>query len=184
MKRILISLFVLVLCVQLKAQYIVAFHSEHNDSFREWNLEVELDSVTIIEGQLELTWGLGDDFTAWQYSVGDLDGDIIQKYDNNPGFWELRQGSDIVSITRVWPNDPTRWKIKMRNQSFTIKTRFGNTADEWVNKEPNMGDFLVYTETEGDPRNWFVEDYMNDAIPFCMRMAAVFIAIYSSTPRI
>ncbi len=183
MKGISILLFSLFICVQLQAQYIIAFHTENNDSFRVWNVEIEVDSITIIEGQLELTWGLSDDFTAWQYSIGDIDGDIVQKYDNNPGFWELRQGSDIVSITRTWPNDPTSWKIKLGKQQFTIKSKYGNTVDEWQNREADRGDLIIYSENEGDPRDWLIDDYMNDDIPFSMRMAAVFISIYSSSPK-
>lgn len=184
MKRLPILLFTFFVCVQLQAQYIIGFHAEHNDSFREWNVEVEMDSVTIIEGELALTWGLGDDFTAWQYSIGDFDGDIVQKYDNNPSFWELRQDSEVVSITRTWPNDPTSWKIKLGKQSFTIKSKYGNTLDEWQNRKSDKGDLIIYTEHEGDPRDWLIEDYMSDDIPFSMRMAATFIAIYSSTPKI
>ena len=184
MTRLFTFIFAVFLSVQLQAQYILAFHTEDNDSFREWNIEVELDSVTVIEGDISLTWSLDDDFTAWQYSIGDFDGDIVQKYKNNPAFWELRQGSDVVSITRTWPNDPTSWKIKMGKEQFTIKSKYGNTVDEWLNKETKKGDLIIYTEHEGDPRDWLVDDYMNDDIPFCMRMAAVFISIYSSTPKI
>jgi hypothetical protein len=184
MKKLIIFLFAFFAIVQLSAQYIIAFHTENNDSFREWIIEVEIDSMTVIEGELELTWGIGNDFSSWQYSIGEIDGEIIQKYDNNPSFWELRQGSDIVSMTRTWPNDPTSWKIKMGKQSFTIKSKFGNTVDEWENRETDKGDLIIYTEREGDPRDWLVDDYMNDEISLSMRMAATFIAIFSSTPKI
>lgn len=184
MKKSFTILFFLFLCSNSQAQYITEFHSEHNDSFREWNVVLEIDSTTIIEGQLSLTWGLGDDFTDWQYSIGDFDGNIVQKYRNNPAFWELRQGSEIISITRTWPNDPTSWKIKSGKLQITIKSVHGNTVDEWQNRNPANGDLIILTETEGDPRDWLIDDYMNDTFPFTMRMAAVFISIYSSCPKI
>ena len=113
MKRIFIILIIFLTAVQVDAQYIVAINAENNDSFREWNVEIEIDSTTFISGKLGLTWGLGDDFTAWQYSIGAYDGDIVQKFANNPAFWELRQDGEVVTITRTWPNDPTQWKIKL-----------------------------------------------------------------------
>jgi hypothetical protein len=184
MKRIFIFIFTYLIFSQLNAQYIIAINTENDDSFREWNVEIEIDSTTFISGNLELTWGLGDDFTAWQYSIGEYDGDIVQKFANNPAFWELRQDGEVVTITRTWPNDPTQWKIELDDKRFTIKSKYGNTLDQWQNKESDKGDLVIYTEREGDARDWLVEDYMNDDIPFIMRMAAVFISIYSSSPKI
>ena len=184
MKRLLIHLFIFLTLGQLDAQYIVAINTENDDSFRQWNVELEIDSTTFITGNLGLTWGLGDDFTAWQYSIGEFDGEIVQKFPNNPAFWELRQDGEIVTITRTWPNDPTQWKIKLGDKQFTIKSKYGNTLDQWENREPTNGDLIIYTEREGDARDWIIEDYMNDDIPFVMRMAAVFISIYSSSPKI
>jgi hypothetical protein len=184
MHKTFIFLITLILYGQLDAQYIVAFNTENDDSFREWNVELEIDSSTFISGNLALTWGLGDDFTAWQYSIGENDGEILQKYANNPAFWELRQDGEVVSMTRTWPNDPTQWKIKLNGRQFTIKSKYGNVLDQWENRKSANGDLIIYTEREGDPRDWLIEDYMVEDIPFLMRLAAVFISIYSSSPKI
>jgi len=184
MQKLTILIFSLFISFACDAQYLLGFHTENNDSFREWMVEVEIDSLTTVEGKLELTWGIGDDFTSWRYSIGDKDGEIDQKYGNNDGYWELKQDGEVVSITRTWPNDPSQWKVKYNGQKITIKTKFGNTLDEWENRNTKKGDLIIYTEREGDPRDWIIEDYMNDDIPFSMRMAATFIAIYSSSPKI
>ncbi|MFT6337578.1 MAG: hypothetical protein ACJATI_004342 [Halioglobus sp.] len=183
MKKIFIFLISFLFLSQLDAQYIVAFNTENDDSFREWNVELEMDSTTFITGKLGLTWGLGDDFTAWQYSIGEFDGEIVQKFANNPAFWELRQDGEVVTIIRTWPNDPTQWKIKLDDRQFTIKSKYGNTLDQWEVRESNKGDLFIFTEREGDARDWLIEDYMSNDIPFIMRMAAVFISIYSSSPK-
>lgn len=184
MTRTFIYLFAILTFGQLNAQYIVAFNTENDDSFREWSIEVEIDSTTFITGDLDLTWGLEDDFSAWQYSIGEFDGEIVQKFANNPAFWELRQDGEVVTITRTWPNDPTQWKIKLDNSQFIIKTKYGSILDQWQNRETSNGYLIIYTEREGDARDWLIEDFMNEDIPFIMRLAAVFIAIYSSSPKI
>lgn len=166
-------------CLNADAQYLLGFHTENDDLLGEWVVEVEIDSTTIIEGSLELTYGLGSDTKEWQYSIGDFDGDILQKFKNDPTLWELRSDGETVTIKQTWRNDPTEWKITKGDQSMTIKSINGNNVDEWAVSDKNIGDFVIFTDRRGDPRDWIIDDYMNDVIPFDMRLAAGFIAVYS-----
>lgn len=167
---------------EIDAQFLMGFHTEYNDSFRSWEIEAEIDSSTILEGELGLTWGMDNDFTSWNYSVGDYYGEISQKWNNNPELWQLRQEGVVVIMKTQWPGDIRSWKISSDTNSIIIQTRFGNFVDDWYIKTDD-GEFEVFTGEVGDPRSWIVNDYMPDHITFPMRMAAAFIAIYSSIPK-
>lgn len=167
----------------LNGQYFLELHSESNNSFREWEFLMEKDS-TEVEGDLELTWGLNNDFTQWQYRVDELYGEISQKFNNNPGIWELRSEGKIITIRQVWPGDASEWKISYDERSFVIRAVYSHRFDEWSVVGNNYGELAMYTEIQGDIRDWIVSDYMIDSITFEERMAAIFIALYSSTPKI
>jgi len=165
-------------------QFLLGLHSEFDDSYRSWGIVAEYDSTTQVEGTLEITWTLDDDFSEWHYELGEISGEIRQKYLNNPSLWELRQGSEVVIIKQKWPGDFSEWIVSSDSASFTIKTRFGNIVDEWRHVSDRYGELMIYTETPGDARDWQIEDFMEESIPFSMRMGAVFISIFTSVPKV
>jgi len=174
----IVGLFILN-TIPVHAQYLLGLHSVYDDSFREWEIEVELDSTTTIEGSLEPTWGIGNDISEWRFDIGEMDGEIVQRYKHDPGYWELRLDGEIITIKQSWRNDPTQWKISKGDLSFVFRSIKGMQADEWQNNDPDLGDLILYSEHRNDPRDWLIEDFMVEDIPFEMRFAAVFIALYS-----
>jgi hypothetical protein len=182
MRRFFQMLILVILPYVLLGQYFLELHAESDHSFREWEILLEKDS-TELEGQLSLTWAINNDFSQWQYSIGDRYGEISQKFRNNPGFWELRSEGEIVTIMQVWPGDITEWKISRRSNTFVFKTIHPNRLDEWSIPGNEYGEFIFYTETLGDPRDWIVSDYTIAAVTFEERLAAIFIALYSSIPK-
>lgn len=166
----------------MMGQYFLEFHTAYDDSYREWEIFLEQDSIEI-EGSLTVSWGLNNDYSEWQYRVEDLYGEISQKFANNPGHWELRSDGNIVTIQQVWPGDPTEWKISNGKRRFTIQSLHRNRVDEWAVIEREYGELVVYTERLGDGRDWVISDYMIDEVTFEERMAAIFIAIFTSTPK-
>ena len=182
MKKLLYLSILLFLPICVCGQYFLELHTEFDDSFREWEMVLELDS-TEIEGELELTWAINNDFTEWQYRVESLYGEIAQKFNNNPSLWELRSDGKVVTIRQVWPGDFTEWKISYDNRSFVFRPIYANQLDEWSVKGDKYGELIMYTDRLGDPRDWIISDYMNDDITFEERMAAIFIALYSSIPK-
>ena len=182
MKRIIQVFICLFIPFCLCGQYFLEIHSVSDDSFGEWEILLERDSIEV-EGDLRLTWGIGNDFSEWQYRVGDFYGEISQKFRNNPGFWELRSEDKIVTIKQVWPGDPTEWKISYDKRSFTFKVVYPHVLDEWSNVEQKFGDLVIYTENQGDPRDWIISDYMIDEITFEERMASIFISLLISSPK-
>ncbi len=182
MNRILYILIGIVWPYMLNAQYFLELHSESDNSFREWEILLENDSIEI-EGDLELTWSIDNDFTQWQYRIEDLFGEISQKFSNNPGFWELRSEGRVVTIRQVWPGDITEWKISHKDQSFIFKVVYPNRLDEWSITDEKFGELVLYTERIGDPRDWIISDYTIESITFEERLAAIFIGLYSSIPK-
>lgn len=182
MKVIFLMFTLILISVSLNGQYFLELHSEFDDSFREWEIILEKDS-TEISGDLRLTWGVGNDWSEWQYRVGDYYGEISQKFKNNPGFWELRSDDLIVNIRQVWPGDSTEWSINCGKRTFTFRTLYTDQLDDWAMVEPQMGELILYTETRGDARDWIVSDFTIDEINFEERMAAIFIGLYTSIPK-
>ncbi len=181
--RIFIYILTLVVTpIFLNGQYFLELHSESDNSFREWEIILENDS-TEIEGHLELTWGIENDFTQWQYRVEDRYGEIAQKFKNNPGFWELTSEDKVVTIRQVWSGDISEWRISHKDRSFTFRVVYPNQLDEWSITNDKYGELVLYTDRIGDPRDWIVADYTIEAITFEERMAAIFIAMFSSIPK-
>jgi len=181
--RIFIYIFSLVIApIILNGQYFLELHSESDNSFREWEILLENDS-TEVEGSLELTWGINNDFSQWHYRIDDLYGEIALKFKNNPGFWELTSEDKVVTIRQVWPGDFSEWKISHMDRSFTFKVVYPHQLDEWAMPNDKYGELVLYTESVGDPRDWIISDYTIESITFEERMAAIFIALYSSTPK-
>lgn len=182
MRESLAILILLAVPYCMCGQYFLEFHSEYDDSFREWDIVLENDS-TELYGQLQLTWAINNDFTQWQYRVEDHDGEIYQKFKNNTGLWELASGDRVVSIRQQWPGDLTEWKISCEGRSFVFRPIYPHQLDEWSIVGEEYGELVLYTEYRGDPRDWLVSDYTKDMVTFEERMAAIFIALYVSTPK-
>ena len=182
----MVRTLVFLICMQCSilgsSQYFVEMHSVYDDAFREWEVIVEQDS-TEFEGSLTVTWALSNDFSSWQYDIGDHFGEIKQPFKNNPRLWQLQSEGKVVTIQQVWMGDPTQWKISFQGNSFTMISADRRILDEWYVEERKLGELVLFTENRGDPRDWIISDYMIDDVTFEERMAAIFIALYTSTPR-
>lgn len=183
MKYLLIA-FSFLLSAPLSGQYLLSMHTEWDDSFREWSFVVELDDSTTIEGDLDIAWRLDGDFESYDFRVGEIFGDIKQVFVNDPTNWQLRLGDQLISMRQTWPSDPREWKISDGKTSFTIRTRYAESFDDWALTSDQHGEFNVYSEIPGDVRDWVIDDYMSDNITFAQRLAAAFVSIYVSTPKI
>jgi len=168
----------------MHGQYLLSMHTEWDDSFTEWSFVVELEDSTTMEGDLDITWRLDGDFESYDFRVGEIFGDIKQVFLNDPTNWQLRLGGELISMRQTWPSDPREWKISDGKHSFSIRTRYSDSFDDWTQPNARYGDLNVYSEVPGDVRDWIIEDYMTSDIPFSMRLAAVFVAVYISTPKI
>ncbi len=176
MMRFLVFLWC-IMPFSMTAQQVIGLATRWNDTFREWSIYTEDEEL---EGTLNLRWQ--DRWSEWEYRIGEVTGQIRQKWRDDPSAWELRSGMDIITIRTVWKDDFRNWRISNGRKQVTLKTRYGNLWDEWSLREAD-GFFNIYTNFEGDPRDWVIEHDMDDSFNLSMQMALAFIAIYNSIPK-
>ena len=186
--RIFIIAFLLGIAPMCFAQTISTVSSRWGDSFVEWDIysaPASEDEDETLYGELKLRWlNFKDDFSEWTYELGDQRGTIRQKWKNDPTQWELRTyEGDIITMKAPWSNDLHEWRITDNTLSLTLKSRWTNQLDEWLVDDPQRGRFYLYTLHSGDPRDWAVEDKMNEEISEPMKMALIFLVIFHTTPK-
>jgi hypothetical protein len=186
--RLFIATLLLGIAPLCFAQTISTVSSRWSDSFVEWDIfsppEYEGEDEVLI-GELKLRWlNINDDFSEWTFELGDLRGTIRQKWKNDPTLWELRTYSgDIITMKAPWSNDLSEWRVTDNSLALTLKSRWTNQLDEWLVDDPNRGRFYLYTLYTGDPRDWAIEDKLQEDISTPMKMALIFLAIFNSTPK-
>ena len=159
-------------------QTISTVSSRWSDSFVEWDIfsanTVADDEEATEEayGELKLRWlNLRDDFSEWTYELGGQRGTIRQKWKNDPTQWELRTyEGDVITMKAPWANDVSEWRVTDNTLSLTLKSRWTNQFDEWLVEDARRGKFYLYTLRSGDPRDWAIEDNLNEEISEPMKM--------------
>lgn len=179
-KGSLLPVLFLLFSLDCFSQYIVGLHSRWEDSFHEWVILGEYEDD---DGLLETRWKLKNDWTEWNFTFSGISGDIIMRHKSNPGFWETRSNGLLVTARAIWPQDPTQWQITFGNYKLILKTRFGLIGDEWLVDDEKAGTFYMYTEWEGDPRSWIIEDNLEENIPVLVKIAMIHTVIMQSIPR-
>ncbi|MBL7825297.1 MAG: hypothetical protein JNJ57_01610 [Saprospiraceae bacterium] len=176
------------------AQALSTISSRWNNSFVEWDIliapeqeDAETDEATEEElyGELKLRrLGFQEDFSEWTYELGGQRGTIRQKWKNDPSQWELRTyAGEVITMRASWSNDLSEWRITDNTISLTLGSRWKNRLDEWLVEDQRRGRFYVYTLREGDPRDWAIEDNLNEEVSEPMKMALLFTTIFQSTPK-
>lgn len=203
MRLCLLPLLLLFCASGLRTQTLSSISSRWSDSFVEWDLFAVWpdtlaapDSLRVADeendepeeqlfGDLKLRWlNVRDDWSEWDYNLNDQRGTIKLKWKNDPTQWELRTyDGSVVTMRAAWPNDMTEWRITDNTHTLTFKSRWTNTYDEWLAKDPNLGTFYLYTLRTRDPRDWAIEDRMAETISLPMKMAMTFIAVFHTSPR-
>ncbi len=183
----------------LQAQVLSGISTRWSDSFVEWEIyaaiprdttrtEPEEDSEEPDEslyGELKLRWlNVREDFSEWDYEIGEERGTIRQKWKDDPSQWELRSyNGPVVSMRTAWPNDFNEWRVTDNSISLNLKSRWTNQFDEWLVDDSAHGKFYMYTLIKNDPRDWAVEDSMDDSISQSMKMALIFLTVFNGSPK-
>lgn len=180
-----LSLFLLLLICSnnpdLNAQNLIGFSTEYNDTYREWRIFPEDEDIDL--GSLSLSWPYNSSWDDWEYIIENKVGDIHPKWINDKHHWEIIDGPYVVSIKPQWRNDYSIWRISCDEYDFTFESKYRNIADEWQLTTKTNGTFHIYTEYEGDPRDWIIEDYLSSEVPVALKMAMIFVVIQYSTPH-
>ena len=180
-----IKLYLLVLGLfvlqSVDAQTIESFHSEWDDRFSEWNIAFfdEEDA-----GSMSLKWRLRDDWTGWNFELLEKSGQIRLKWSDDPNLWELICEGQVVTARSKRRNDFLERRVSDGNHQLTFWSRFRNDMSEWELRDTmTFGDFRIYMEWQGDPRDWIVIDETNGALSQEIRLMCSFLAIYHSIPK-
>ncbi|HFA50142.1 MAG TPA: hypothetical protein ENJ95_14120 [Bacteroidetes bacterium] len=178
MKKIIFSICLFALPFLLPAQYLTGIAAYYDDSFAEWRFFTGAEDE---EGELNLRWD--DDWTDWDYRIGEIFGNIKMKWKDRPGEWELRGNNQIVTARALWRNDFSEWRITDNNTTFTLKAKWKNQTDNWSAGNSKHGTFEMETNRERDPRDWNIYDDLDGEVSFELKMMMVFIVVYHSTPK-
>lgn len=178
MRKLLLGIFLLI-GFQAQTQVLTGISTKWSDSFREWIIYTEEEDL---EGEIRMRWPLDNDWSEWEYRLGDATGTIKVKWRNNPNEWELRGSNEIIIMRTRWNNDPREWRID-GNIDFILKSRYGNIRDEWAIEDDRNGFFEMITAWEGDPRDWSIKDELDESVGLPTKLAMVFTVIFNSCPK-
>lgn len=162
-------------------QVLTGVATKWSDSFKEWSIFTDVEEE---EGSLNLRWIINDDWTEWEYRLGEQFGRIDTKFKDNINQWEVRGDNQIITLRTLWRDNFREWRISDNEVQLTLKCRFGTVYDEWILTDESNGFFGMYTLFEGDPREWEIVDELDESVSFPMKMGLIFLVIYHSKPRI
>jgi hypothetical protein len=178
--QIILVLFAVCSVSVVSAQQMIGIGTRYNDSFREWQIVTEDDDL---EGELRMRWTFRNDWTQWDFRLGDSVASIEQKWKDDPNLWEIRCNGITVNARTAWPGEFTRWKLNDGHHQFNWYTKYVNQRNEWL-IESNDYNYQVYTYWEGDPREWVIVDELDEDVSMAMKVAMTFLALHFSSPRI
>ena len=183
----------------LGAQTLSSISTRWNDSFVEWEIyvmtardsteeEPDEDSASpeeSLHGELKLRWlNVRDDYSEWDYEIGGERGTIRQKWKDDPSQWELRSYSgSVVSMRTAWPGDFNEWRVTDNSIALNLKSRWTNQFDEWLVDDSTRGRFYMYTMVERDPRDWSIEDSLDESVSQSFKMALIFLTVFNGSPK-
>jgi len=182
MRFIVLTLLFIGLGLMVSGQErLSSFNTYWDDSFKEWVIVADKGDLT---GIIEIKWKLRDDWTQWVVEIGDYNGQIKMKWDNDPGLWQMNINGKFIEMRTVWPRDYSEWKIKGDGIELRLKSKYRNILEEWSCDHKDLGYIDMFTSREGDLRDWIIEDELNEEVSFEMKLALTFIAVYHATPKI
>ncbi len=172
--------FFLLFSIATQAQYITGIGTKWSDEFIEWNIYTEDDEIA---GEITMRWQMQLDWSEWDYTIGDESGSIKMKWKNNPNQWEVSGENELITMRTLFKDDPSEWRITNDSETITLKSRWRNNFNEWQLKHGKYGEFNIISQWEGDPREWIIEDDLDDEISANMKVAIMFIVTYHSSPK-
>lgn len=173
-------LFLLCSTLTANAQYIMGIGTKWSDEFTEWAIYTDDEEI---EGEITMRWQMQMDWTEWEYKIGDSSGSIRMKWKDNPNQWEISGAEELITARTLWNGDVTQWRITNNSQTITLQSRWSNNLYEWRLKNEKYGAFDVVMNWEGDPREWNVEDDLDEEISLDMKVAILFIITFHNAPK-
>ena len=179
MRKLILFLILIAFTSEVLGQELVQLSTRFNDDFREWKVYYDEEG----EGDLKVTWIQKNDLSKWDYKVGESFGMIKLKFLNNPNLWELRGDNEVITAKTVWNGQFQQWRISDSKRTIKLGAVNRLNANDWTIFDENEGQFLMYTEYLNDPRDWIIEESLNEGISLPFKMMMAFIVMYHSTPK-
>lgn len=163
--------------------WMMGWHSEWDDALHDFEVTFETPYEDDY-GEIEATWAHLQDWSQWDYTVGDHSGSIWQKWPDRDDEWELRSDGNTTTIRNRWRNDNSEVIINFNDEIKVIWiAKSFNSGNNWQLFKSEYGEFEFYTEYIDDPRDWIIYDNTSMDLPFDIKMACCFIAMYRSTKQ-
>lgn len=162
---------------------IVGLETVWDDSFKEWNIYFQDSSDEEQEGQLRMRWLMKEDWSEWDYRLGEDFGSIKVKWKGDINQWEVRGGGELINVQTVFRNDLSKWRLSSEGRILTLELNRYDVAFDWRVDNPKYGFYEIYTDWENDPRSWSIVDELDVDVSIHMKMALLFFASFSSIPR-
>ena len=185
MKKILLMFFVLNL-FQINtqnAQILRGMSARFNDALVEWDIYTGESDDRGEKGNLTMTWQNPDDWSQWTYRVGEKTGTIKTKWNRDISQWEIRGDNKIITAQMIWSGDPRQWRITDNTMTLELKSKWANQNSEWFVDDDQRGQLFISMNFQNDPRDWNIEDELNQSVSFPMKMAIIFLTMFNSVPK-
>ncbi|MBY5957224.1 hypothetical protein KUV50_03690 [Membranicola marinus] len=155
---------------KIQAQNIIGISTKYDNRFDQWIIVTDSSDFT---GTIEATWASLDDYTEWQYTLGDQSGIIRMRHKDNPNVWEVLGGGTIIQARTVFPGELGHWQMQSGRYSVDVEM-FRRDPEQWLAKYKKQ-EIFFYTYTERDLRDWVVENKASFSLP--MQLGLIFIPI-------
>lgn len=156
-------------------------HSRWNDRFDEWEILASLNDEEVVI-HLDLVWPLQRNWEEWRIKSELFQGSIRTKWRGDISQWEMRINGDIILIRQLNRNDLNRWEISNGSSREILQTQWFNNPNQW-HLPRRKGAWIQFMDRENDPRDWIIEDYLEENTDPAIRLAAIFIVIWQTIPK-
>ena len=160
---------------------ISVISTKWSDSFSEWELYSSLEDEYPC-GELVMRWRQNNDWSKWDYRIGEVNGEIRTKWNDRMDEWQLSSEGSLVTMKTRWPGDFSEWRISDSTGDYIFSVENVSRPEEWEVKYQKTRTFQVYTEFEQDLRSWLIYQEGESFSP-TTQMALVFVSIISTVPK-
>ena len=175
------ALYILLLVPCYSFSQIVGMETAWTNEFKEWNIYAVDKDGEAIEGQIRMRWAINNDWSEWDYRIGEDFGQIKVKWKGNFNQWELRGGNEIIDIQTIYKDDATQWRIRTSDEVLRLELNRRDVPFDWRVNNDKYGFYEVYTEWERDPNAWTIVDEFSAEVSIHVKMAILFFSTFSST---
>jgi hypothetical protein len=181
MKYLFLMYFFTLSAERLDSQTLTGISARFNDAFVDW--DVFADSLETDKGNLQMTWQQPDNWTNWNYRLGEKTGTIKTKWSRDLDRWETRGENKIIGAETIFTGDKRQWRVTNNDFSLEFTCTDYQNGEQWTVEDSRRGRFLIYTELQRDSRDWLIEDELDPSVSLPMKMTLVFLAILNTVPK-